>query len=49
MRTIAGCLKSVLFRLKWAFMSPEARYAYLWERTRRSEARYNARAMSTSG
>ena len=27
-------LKVILFWLKWIFMSPEARYAYLWNRTR---------------
>ena len=26
--------KEILFRLKWIFMSPEARYAYLWNQTR---------------
>ena len=26
--------KDLMFRLKWTFLSPEARYAYLWNRTR---------------
>ena len=26
--------KDLMFRLKWNFLSPEARYAYLWNRTR---------------
>lgn len=25
---------AILFKLKWIFMSPEARYAYLWNQTR---------------
>lgn len=29
-------LRTVLFQLKWLFMSPRARYAYLWNRTRTS-------------
>ena len=26
--------RAILFKLKWIFMSPEARYAYLWNQTR---------------
>ncbi len=29
--------KEMLFGLKWVFMSREARYAYLWNRTRNSQ------------
>ena len=27
-------LKQALFQLKWLFMSPRHRYAYLWQRTK---------------
>ena len=27
-------IRDLFFRLKWTFLSPEARYAYLWNRTR---------------
>ncbi len=29
-------VKGIYFRVKWFFMPLEARYAYLWERTRAS-------------
>lgn len=28
--------KKMVFRVKWAFMPPQKRYAYLWARTQRS-------------
>lgn len=31
-----GSVKHILFRFTWFFMPLEARYAYLWERTRAS-------------
>ncbi len=30
-------IKAILFQIKWAFMSREAKYAYLWNRTLSSE------------
>jgi hypothetical protein len=29
-------LSGFLFHVKWIFMSPEKRYVYLWQRTRRA-------------
>ena len=29
-------VNGILFRLRWIFMSPEKRYVYLWQRTRRT-------------
>jgi len=34
MNRLVNNLNGVLFQLKWVFMSQEARYAYLWNRTR---------------
>ncbi len=34
MAKIVNQAKKILFQLKWAFMSPEKRYVYLWNRTR---------------
>ena len=31
---IADYIKRLLFRLRWLIMSDQARYAYLWNRTR---------------
>jgi hemolysin-activating ACP:hemolysin acyltransferase len=28
--------RKTVFHLKWAFMSPQKRYAYLWNRTKRT-------------
>ncbi len=28
-------IREIMFRLRWAFMSPEKRYVYLWNRTKR--------------
>ncbi|MFC2022781.1 hypothetical protein ACFLTL_01280 [Chloroflexota bacterium] len=36
MQMVSSFVKSRLFRLKWLFMSPEIKYAYLWNRTRHS-------------
>ena len=33
---IADYIKRLLFRLRWLIMSDQARYAYLWNRTRSS-------------
>jgi len=36
--------KTIILRLKWMFMSPEARYVYLWNRTKAgSQAAYPSR------
>jgi len=35
MTKLADYLRLVMFQVKWAFMSKEVRYAYLWNRTRR--------------
>jgi len=29
-------VNGVLFQLKWIFMSPEKKYLYLWNRTKRT-------------
>jgi hypothetical protein len=31
---IADYIRKLLFRLRWLIMSDQARYAYLWNRTR---------------
>ena len=32
--------KRALFHFRWLFMSPERRYAYLWNRTKHSHYNY---------
>ena len=36
MKRTAQLTKKVLFSVKWQFMDPKKRYAYLWARTRKS-------------
>jgi hypothetical protein len=35
MKQWIGSVKSLLFHLKWTFMSSQRRYAYLWARTKK--------------
>ena len=30
-------MKTIIFQVEWLFMSPKAKYAYLWNRTKNSE------------
>ena len=39
---MARNFRKVTFEVKWLFMSPEARYAYLWNRTKVATQRANA-------
>lgn len=34
MSRVVNHARKVLFQLRWAFMSQEKRYAYLWQRTK---------------
>jgi hypothetical protein len=34
MKRLMSYFKPVFFRLKWLFMPPKAKYAYLWAKTR---------------
>ncbi len=29
---VIASIRALLFRMKWIFMSPEAKYAYFWKR-----------------
>jgi len=33
---IAQHTRKILFQIRWLFMSPQTKYAYLWQRTRNS-------------
>jgi hypothetical protein len=50
---LAGYTKSLLFHLRWLFMSEEERYAYFWARTKKlSDFGYGVRStmvITTSG
>ncbi len=35
MNKLTDHIKSITFRTKWIFMSPQVRYAYLWSRTKK--------------
>ena len=35
MNGLIGYVKSISFHLRWIFMSPHERYAYLWARTKK--------------
>jgi hypothetical protein len=35
MRGLIGHVKAISLRLRWVFMSPQARYACLWTRTKK--------------
>jgi hypothetical protein len=35
MRSLIGNIKMISFQLKWMFLSPQQRYAHLWERTKK--------------
>jgi hypothetical protein len=39
----------ILFKLKWTFMSPEARYAYLWNQTRAGMQMVHADSLLVKG
>ena len=36
MKRTANLTKKALFRVRWQFMAPDKRYAYLWARTKKS-------------
>ena len=35
MKGLIGYLKLLSFQLRWPFLSPQARYAYLWAKTKK--------------
>ena len=35
MNELVGYIKSLSFHLRWLFLSPQERYAYLWARTKK--------------
>ena len=37
MNELIGYVKSLSFRLKWLFLSPQERYAYLWDKTKKQD------------
>ena len=41
-----GSGRKLLFRLRWAVMSPEQRYAHLWSRTKKSSGYIRAARLS---
>jgi hypothetical protein len=34
MKELIGYIKSLSFHLRWLFLSPQERYAYLWAKTK---------------
>jgi len=37
MGKVIGSIRTIIFLTKWAFMSPKAKYAYLWNQTLRTD------------
>jgi hypothetical protein len=35
MKELVGYIKSLSFHLRWLFLSPQERYAYLWAKTKK--------------
>ena len=48
MNRIDSNRKSNLFRMKWVFMSPKERYAYLWSKTRKLKDSYYYQTQGTA-
>ena len=37
---MAEYYRNLIFQLRWTFMSPQKRYAYLWNRTKHSHYQF---------
>lgn len=51
MKRTLDITRKTLFKVKWTFMPPEKKYAYLWARTRKnwSQSRLSTAAYDRSG
>jgi hypothetical protein len=49
MKGSIGNIKSIAFHLRWIFMSPQERYSYLWNKTKKlGDLGYYIRNMAIS-